>query len=454
MSAYFRLLLVLNLLQFISIIGYGQSRWLQEYFPGLNVVGQDFVESYDNGYLITGKFGPNYVAYNWLIKTNINGQVIWSKTFGLPDSYIGFFSVDQDTFGNIFLSGGSEYYDSSSDPLIMKLNACGEKQWCLDFNTPGHFDYAHSIVATDDGGCAALLRYTGNSYHTDRICMVRIGADGQVVWKQCYNSSDTNLMNEDSRDLIITPHEGFLITATCDYLDTTISHLYWPKQYYIKTDSLGNKEWETVVFTNDNLSGGDAWTTTLNPDSNYYYSSVSHYYFEINFSSPALIKLDLYGNVVDVYDIVSGYINGGLTHSKFINDSTLADICAYGDNQEDIVTLAALIDTLGNMKNSFNLGLNTHGKVLRLTTDSKLVFLYHVLQNDQFDIYLRKLNQNLEDDTIYTRPFTYDSLCPYQIVSDTIVPVDCGLIVGIEEQGGGEAGKQGSGEAGKFGDLA
>jgi hypothetical protein len=41
-------------------------------------------------------------------------------------------------------------------------------------------------------------------------------------------------------------------------------------------------------------------------------------------------------------------------------------------------------------------------------------------------------------------PFTYDSLCPYQIVSDTIVQDDCGLIVGVEEQGGGEAGEQGS----------
>ncbi|MCK9401249.1 MAG: hypothetical protein M0Q51_14820, partial [Bacteroidales bacterium] len=138
-----------------------QSRWLQEYFPGLNVVGEDFTENYDKGYLLTGKFGQNYVHYIWLIKTDINGQIIWNKTFGLPDSYIGFFSLDKDTTGNIFLSGGTTFYDSYSDPLVMKLNACGEKEWCLDFSTPGHFDYAHSIVATNDGGCAVILRYTG-----------------------------------------------------------------------------------------------------------------------------------------------------------------------------------------------------------------------------------------------------------------------------------------------------
>jgi hypothetical protein len=54
-------------------------------------------------------------------------------------------------------------------------------------------------------------------------------------------------------------------------------------------------------------------------------------------------------------------------------------------------------------------------------------------ENDQFDAYLFKLNQQLESDTLYTQLFNYDSLCPYQIVSDTIVQDNCGLIVGDRE---------------------
>jgi hypothetical protein len=258
-------------------------------------------------------------------------------------------------------------------------------------------------------------------------------------------------MNEDSRDLLITEDNGFLITATCGYLDNDSTHLVWPKQYFIKADSLGNMQWETVVFSNEYLSGGDAWATTINKDSNYYYSSVSHYHFETNFSSPALIKLDLDGTVVGIYDIIDGYKNGGLTHAQFINDSTLAAICAYGNTQNDIVTMALHIDTLGNITKSFDLGANINGKDLELAFDEKLTIFYNVLQNDQFDVYLRKLNYNLEDDTFYTLPFTYDSLCPYQIVSDTIVQDDCGLIVGVEENDGGETGGQGDKE--KMGEL-
>jgi hypothetical protein len=43
-----------------------------------------------------------------------------------------------------------------------------------------------------------------------------------------------------------------------------------------------------------------------------------------------------------------------------------------------------------------------------------------------------KMNTDLEDDTLYTLPITYDSLCPYQILSDT-VDLDCSLFVNIDE---------------------
>ncbi len=37
--------------------------------------------------------------------------------------------------------------------------------------------------------------------------------------------------------------------------------------------------------------------------------------------------------------------------------------------------------------------------------------------NGNMDIYLYKINENLEQDTVYPGNYTYDSLCPYQIQS-------------------------------------
>jgi hypothetical protein len=42
------------------------------------------------------------------------------------------------------------------------------------------------------------------------------------------------------------------------------------------------------------------------------------------------------------------------------------------------------------------------------------------------------MNENLEDDTLYNQPLVYDSLCPHEIQSDTVL-LDCGLFVNIDE---------------------
>jgi len=48
-------------------------------------------------------------------------------------------------------------------------------------------------------------------------------------------------------------------------------------------------------------------------------------------------------------------------------------------------------------------------------------------------VYAVKVNYDLEYDSIYTQPLTYDSLCPYPIIFTTIDP-DCdNVYVGIEE---------------------
>jgi hypothetical protein len=143
--------------------------------------------------------------------------------------------------------------------------------------------------------------------------------------------------------------------------------------------------------------------------------------------------MDFDGNVIAIYDVVSGFKEGKLNDATFINDSTLAASAGWGNSDEDLWSRAVIIDTLGNLLNSTVLMQDLYSSILQVAYDGKLVYMSNTFQNNQFDVYLTKLNKNLEDDTIYTMPFTYDSLCPYQIVSDTIIQDDCGLIVGIAD---------------------
>ncbi|MFO7613934.1 MAG: hypothetical protein R6W71_04765, partial [Bacteroidales bacterium] len=118
-----------------------QSRWVKSYFENEDVFVKCLTESYDPGYLISGKYGANYSKYNWLLKTDINGEILWQKTIGNGINSIALHDCAIDEPGNIHLGGSTKAYDPKGDPLILKLNACGEKEWCRVFFTENNQDF-------------------------------------------------------------------------------------------------------------------------------------------------------------------------------------------------------------------------------------------------------------------------------------------------------------------------
>ena len=425
--------MLITLLLTVNIVSlFSQSRWVMQYYEDEDAVGKYVSESYDKGYFLVGKHGHNYSNYTWLIKTDINGEKLWEKTFGDPTTSISLVEMAYNVLGEIYLVGLTGYYnDESYDPLIIKLNACGEKQWCRVFIEDG-INYSNALVITPDGGVVVLLMYMSTIPYTDRICLAKFDIEGNLQWKHCYNSPDSSISNQDAWNLTLAPNGGILITAMCGYRDPTPPHMSKPKPYYIMTDSLGIFKWEKVVHIDVSDKGGEAWSTVLSPDSNYFYSSISHYYRSTPYgNTPALLKMDLNGNVIDIFNLAPLGDYGKMFEAKFVTDTTIMASAVWGNSAKP---KAVIIDTVGSIIHQTNLLDNEWMAFTEVTFDSKLLFFTDMLdENDQFDAYLFKLNQQLESDTLYTQLFNYDSLCPHQIVSDTIVQDNCGLIVGDQE---------------------
>jgi hypothetical protein len=436
-------IILICILEFITCISIAQSRWVRIYHDEVDAPIQYILESYDRGYILSGKIEANYSKYNWILKTDINGEILWEKTIGNGVNAIFLPEMGMNENGDTYVCGGSRHEDPYGDPVLMKLNACGEKEWCKDFYSPDQDDFAKCICITPDGGCAITLDYTGLTLWDDRICLAKFSPGGIMEWKQCYNSQDSLLGNEEEENLILTPDHGFLISGWCYYTDTT-GTLAWVHPYYIKTDSVGNFEWELVFGKESGATGGQAWQTIISPNGKYYLSSISHYYYTYT-SSPALLKMDLQGTVINSYDLKTGYIDGKVFNSAFLNDSLIACGAGWGNTDDDFVSMALIVDTLGKIIDSSLLHRDIYLSHVRKTFDGKLLFYNQTHLSGEFDVFLFKFNQGLEDDTLYSFPYNYDSLCSHQIVSDTIGFDDCELIVGIEEeeQGSGDAGKQG-----------
>ena len=414
---------------------FSQEVWKRVFFDEHDAppTWQSPVECYDMGYLVGVRIIQNGESNkSALVKTDINGFERWSRLFEHQNPGLTFSRIKQNENGEIFVAGGMRYPGLySRDPYIMKLNVCGEVEWCRVLHNPFlplQNSFPQGLVALPDGGCVIMFLYFSGVFE-DRISLARFNSEGDMLWFKPIPRDDANMNSEDGYDLLYVPDSGFIISGICGYRDPFHPlPLMWDKPYFIRTDLEGNKLWELVPFHETNQSGGQA-TSTIIKSEGYYYAAAAHWYHDgSNGGTPALIKYNDNGELLGVYDLVSGYTQGGMKTLRVINDTLLAAGGGWGHSGA-MNNYAILFDTLGNIVDTTLLeSVGSYASYIEKTHDNKLLFYTATKEQGHFDALLFKYNTQLQYDSIYNTPLVYDSLCPYPIVSDTIMLDMCELI--------------------------
>ncbi len=414
---------IITLLSTFQIMGFSQI-WPKIYGDNLNAYGKDIIESYDMGYNICGSIlrDASHFKYGWLIKTDINGNELWNKKFGDGSVENSFYDFDK-TFDNGFiLSGSTAQYDIEIDPLFVKLNTCGEIEWCKIFLSPG-FNTANGIISLPNGEYLGMLQYYGGDYAHVRISLVKMDTEGNPLWIKHLAQKDSIVVNEEGYYLYLTPDSNYLIAGSC----------YSPslQPYIIKTDTEGDEIWD-IKWPVGHL--GDAYRTVFQENGTMY--SASNLQFSGDPNKPYLLKFSNNGEVITQFPLLGDTIVGGGSDALFLDQDTniytgitwTDDPYMYTGYSEVLKT-----DTNGNLKIQRRLVYNLRSpSAIIKSSDNKILTLGTYYLDGNWDIYLWKMNPNLEDDMLYTQPLTYDSLCPYKIQSDTVA-LDCGLFVNIDE---------------------
>jgi hypothetical protein len=406
----------------ILLISFSQSThcqdWIRYYGYGHQPYASYCIEQYDKGYILLGDI-QSY-KYGWIIKTDINGNQLWDLKIGDGIHSLMPSNIEQTRDNGFILCGVTTMFNSpQSDPFIIKLNACGQPEWCRGLVVDNDYGAGVSIKPTPDGGFCMIGMFYGNNPY-DRIRMFKFDSIGELLWVKIYNK--TANINSEAMYTMYTDSTTVLMTGFCYYPD-------WLKPYFIETDTAGNENWRLVYSQHTDTSYvGEAWTTVKSRTGNYY--SVGR---RENF--PELLKFSSHGYELMNKDLLSSPpSNGGASeHLIFSNDTTI--IIDGGWSTSSTVYYYALIktDTLGNIRTTKYLpdSANSGPSWLTKTSDNKILLIGMNFIGGSSRIVLSKFNSDLEYDSVYTRHFIYDSLCPHPIVSDTIVP-SC-VVVGIDE---------------------
>ena len=130
----------------------GDSLWSRNYGTQSNEWGQSVCQDFDGGYLIAGLKRIELIGdIIWVVNTNADGDSLWSRTLGDCDWYSDV-SIAPTSDGSFLITATSDSSNGHArDFLLVKISADGDSLWSRTFG--GNDDeYCTSVAATPDGG--------------------------------------------------------------------------------------------------------------------------------------------------------------------------------------------------------------------------------------------------------------------------------------------------------------
>ncbi len=214
----------------------GNKEWSKTFGGSGRDYANAVVQSTNGGYIIVGQtdsFGAGDDDV-YLIKTDVSGNEIWSRTFGGSRGDYGH-AVRQTVDGGYVIVGNTKSLAArQSEVYFIKTDCHGSKLWSKTFGG-GYRAWGKSLEQTSDGGyIIAGSKWPFGGRQSD-VYLIKTDADGKEVWSKTFGGKYADHANAVQQ----TTDAGYIIAGnTWPFGNTGNSDVY-----LIKTDANGNKAW-------------------------------------------------------------------------------------------------------------------------------------------------------------------------------------------------------------------
>ena len=222
------------------------------YGDTISIIGVfDVSESYDRGYIIAGAKSEDANYFGWIQKTSINGDALWNKSYGSLGMQHGFVDILKADDGGIVCAGStSKVSPGCGDPMLLKLNACGEKEWCRIYSSSNCNATADGVAAIPGGGFMMLV---GDWIGAPDVWLFRLNETGGVIWKKEFVSDPLVFSSPWAFSVFRTSDSCYLVTGEAYSPDSLYPGNYLRKIFHLKVDINGNLIYEYPWGNNNGI---------------------------------------------------------------------------------------------------------------------------------------------------------------------------------------------------------
>jgi len=194
-------------------------------YSGLIEEGRSVKQTIDGGYIVVGYLnaGPHTWGGDlWLVKTNANGDTLWTKTYGDSGREKGY-SIDLTSDGGYILTG----YKGDSSPQgfwhvwLVRLDSDGDTLWTKTFGDSGEASQGYCVQQTTGGGYIITGSYRW---------LIKTDSSGDILWTKTFGGSGIGYCVQQTTD------GGYIVTGCTTYGSAG-------EAWLIKTNSSGDTLW-------------------------------------------------------------------------------------------------------------------------------------------------------------------------------------------------------------------
>ncbi|MCK4521711.1 MAG: hypothetical protein KAU20_03990 [Nanoarchaeota archaeon] len=220
----------------------GNQEWSKTFGGSSHDYARSIQQTNDNGYIVAGyTFSFARGSDFWLIKTDLNGNQEWSKTSG-RSGYDHAYSVQQTSDNGYIVAGDTYSFAGSYDFWLIKTDVNGNQEWSKTFGGSSD-DRAYSVQQTSDNGYIVAGHTKSFGAGDEDFWLIKTDLNGNQEWSKTFGGSDSDYAESVQQ----TSDNGYIVAGYTKSFGAGSSD-FW----LIKTDLNGNQEWSKTFGGSSN----------------------------------------------------------------------------------------------------------------------------------------------------------------------------------------------------------
>ena len=204
----------------------------------------------DGGYVLAGKSVGSSGSGVWLLRTGPDGERLWSRNPGVAAAAEAH-AVAETADGGFIIAGHAETARRGADALLIKTDANGNTVWTKSYGGAYH-DEARALVPTADGGYALGGFTWSYGAGLSDFWLVKTGPDGVRQWQNAFGG----VADDAAHALAQTGDGGFALAGWSESLSGG------GRFQVVKTGPSGRQQWSRAYpQTGSGAADGPAETT-------------------------------------------------------------------------------------------------------------------------------------------------------------------------------------------------